>query len=126
MRYTGFKIKDGSVNNPLGDMKGDSIKLDNKTNIQELLKSKREEIIAVAKKHGARNVRVFGSVVRGDDNNSSDVDFLVDLGDNLSFFFPGGLIIELEQLLGRKVDIVTAKSLKIQIKEEIMKEAVNL
>jgi hypothetical protein len=72
------------------------------------------------------NIRVFGSVARGDTNQDSDIDFLIDLGENLSPWFPVRLIRDLENLLGRKVDIVTEKGLKERIRERVLKEAVPL
>jgi len=60
--------------------------------IEELLQDKREEILKIAARHGACNVRVFGSVARGESTEDSDVDFLIDLGENLSPWFPVGLI----------------------------------
>lgn len=92
-------------------------------NIYELLKEKREEIIQIANKHGAYNIRVFGSVARNEAGEGSDIDFIVDIGENTSFFFPGGLVIDLEELLGKKVDIVTEKGLKPRIKDKVLKEA---
>ena len=92
-------------------------------NIQELIQSKREEILQLASQHGALNVRIFGSVVRGEADQKSDIDFLVDLGQNLSPWFPVRLIRDLEQLLGRKVDVVTEKGLKERIKERVLQEA---
>ena len=92
-------------------------------NIQELIQSKREEILQLASQHGALNVRIFGSVVRGEADQKSDIDFLVDLGQNISPWFPVGLIRDLEQLLGRKVDVVTEKGLKERIRERVLQEA---
>jgi predicted nucleotidyltransferase len=80
-------------------------------NVEELLKDKREEILHIAAKHGARNVRVFGSVARGEATGNSDIDFLVEMGPDHTPFFPGGLIMDLEELLGCKVDVVTEKGL---------------
>ena len=94
--------------------------------IRKLLKSKREEILDIATQHGAYNVRVFGSVARGEADEKSDIDLLVDLGENISPWFPVRLIRELEQLLGRKVDIVTEKGLKQRIKERVLEEAISL
>ena len=90
------------------------------------LQSKRKEILDIADRHGAYNIRIFGSVARGEADENSDIDFLVDLGENLSPWFPVRLIRDLEQLLGRKVDIVTEKGLKQRIKEKVIKEAVPL
>ena len=89
----------------------------------EILQSKRKEILHLVNQHGAYNLRVFGSVARGEADRDSDIDFLVDLGQNLSPWFPVRLIRDLEQLLGRKVDIVTEKGLKERIKERVLREA---
>lgn len=92
--------------------------------IEELLADKREEILAIAEKHGAYNVRVFGSVARGEADAESDVDFLVEMGKNRSSWFPVGLIQDLEKLLDRKVDVATEKGLKDRIRERVLKEAI--
>ncbi len=94
--------------------------------ISELLKDKREEILRIAAKHGARNVRVFGSVARGEAGPNSDLDLLVDVGPTHTSFFPGGLLADLEDLLGRKVDIVTEEALHWYIRERVLNEAVPL
>jgi predicted nucleotidyltransferase len=90
---------------------------------EELLKEKREEILRVATKHGARNVRIFGSAVRGEAGPESDVDFLVDVEPVHSSWFPAGLILDLEELLGRKVDVVTEDSIYWLLRRRILKEA---
>ncbi|MTF38321.1 nucleotidyltransferase family protein [Cyanobacterium aponinum UTEX 3222] len=93
----------------------------------ELLKEKREEIIKIASKHGAYNVRVFGSVARGEADEKSDIDFLIDYDiDKITPWFPVRLIRELENLLGKKVDVVTVNGLKQRIKERVLQEAINL
>ncbi len=95
--------------------------------IQELLKQQRSQIIALAEKHGAYNVRVFGSVARGEATEDSDIDFLVDYDlEKITPWFPGGLLLDLEQLLNRKVDIVTVDMLKERIRDRILLEAVRL
>jgi len=94
--------------------------------LSKVIKEKREEILALAAKHGAYNVRVFGSAVRGEAGPASDVDFLVSVGPKRSPFFPGGLLADLEELLGCKVDIVTEKALHWYIREKVLKEAVPL
>ncbi len=94
--------------------------------LDELIKEKREEILALAAKHGARNVRIFGSVARDEAGPESDVDFLIDLGPNRTPWFPGGLIIDLENLLGCKVDVITEKGLKKRIRSRVLQEAVPL
>lgn len=96
-------------------------------NLQDLIKDKRAEIIAIAAKHGASNIRVFGSVVRGEATEKSDLDLLVDYDSaRRSSWFPMGLILELEALLERKVDVATVDMLKERIKDRVLKEAINL
>ncbi|WP_373479893.1 nucleotidyltransferase family protein [Geminocystis sp.] len=93
----------------------------------ELLRQKREEILKIAAKHGAYNVRVFGSVARGEADEKSDIDFLIDYEiQKITPWFPVRLIRELENLLGEKVDVVTADGLKERIKERVLQEAINL
>lgn len=94
--------------------------------IDQLLSAKRAEILAIAAKHGAYNVRVFGSVARGEANSNSDVDFLVNVDSNRSSWFPVGLMLDLEDLLGRKVDVATDNSLHWYIRDRVLKEAVPL
>ncbi len=94
--------------------------------IEELLREKREEILQIAERHGARNVRVFGSVARGEADEQSDIDLLIDLGPERTPWFPGGLIVDLEGLLGRDVDIATAAALRPHIRERVLREAVPL
>ena len=88
------------------------------------LKSKREEILRIAAKRGARNVRVFGSVARGDARPDSDVDFLVELEPDRSLLDLGGLLMDLQDLLGRKVDVVTEKGLHWYFRDRVLEEAV--
>ena len=95
--------------------------------IKQLLQQKREEILMIATKHGAYNVRVFGSVVKGTATSTSDIDFLIDYDlSKTSPWFPGGLLADLEDLLGCKVDLVTEKSLHQLIRDRIKSEAVPL
>lgn len=91
--------------------------------IEAILHQQRDRILEIAVQHGARNVRIFGSVVRGEAQPNSDIDFLVDLGEPLSSWFPIGLIQDLEALLGHKVDVVTEKSLHYFIRDRILNEA---
>jgi predicted nucleotidyltransferase len=90
----------------------------------ELLGQKRQDVLRIANKYGARHVRVFGSVARGDADGGSDVDFLVDLEPGRSLLDLGGLQFELEALLGRPVDVVTERGLKQRIRERVPREAV--
>jgi uncharacterized protein len=94
--------------------------------LQELLRKKRQEILDIAAKHGAYNVRVFGSVVRGDADEKSDVDILVELAPGRSLFDLGGVLMDVENLLGCKVDVVTERGLRKRIRERVLKEAVPL
>jgi uncharacterized protein len=95
-------------------------------NISELLKDKREAILQIAAKHGARNVRVFSSVARGEADDQSDIDFLVDMEPGRSLLDLGGLLMDLQDLLGRNVDVVTERGLKPRIRERVLHEAVAL
>jgi len=95
-------------------------------NFSELLKDKREAILQIAAKHGARNVRVFGSVARGEADDQSDIDFLVDMEPGRSLLDLGGLLMDLHDLLGRNVDVVTERGLKPRIRERVLHEAVAL
>ena len=90
---------------------------------QELVKAKREEILRLASQHGATNVRVFGSVVLGQEDNESDVDVLVETGPHTTAFFPGGLVADLEDLLGCRVDVVTEAALHPYIRKRVLEEA---
>ena len=103
--------------------------------LQQLLQEKREDILALAAKHGAFNVRVFGSVSRGEETETSDIDLLVDYDlQRVSAWFPGGLLMDLQDLLvgeasqneNRKVDIVTEQGLSHLIKDRVLAEAKSL
>ena len=89
----------------------------------QLVKEKRTEILRLASRYGASDVRVFGSVARGDDERDSDVDFLVELETGRSLLDLGGLQMELESLLGCRVDVVTVRGLKARIRERVLQEA---
>lgn len=92
--------------------------------LEQLLHEKRAEILRIAARHGARNVRVFGSMVRGEANQASDIDFLVEMEPGRSLLDLGGLQVELESLLGRRVDVVTVRGLKARIRDRVLREAV--
>lgn len=91
-----------------------------------LLHQKRDQVIAIAAKHGATNIRVFGSIARGEASPDSDVDLLVDLEDNGSLLDIVRLELELRQLLDCDVDVGTAASLKQRIRERALEEAIAL
>ncbi len=92
----------------------------------KLLKTKREEILRIATQHGARNVRVFGSVAKGEARPDSDVDFLVEMEAGRSLFDLARLTVDLEDLLRRDVDLVEQKALHWYVRERILEEAVPL
>jgi len=98
-----------------------------KLGLHEIIGDKRDEILRLAAKHGAYNVRVFGSVARGEATDESDVDFLVDW--DLSRISPWGgtgLIVELEALLGRKIDIAASDSLHPSVRDQVLHDAIEL
>lgn len=94
--------------------------------VQDLLRSRREEILRTAAKHGVTKIRVFGSAARGDEAEDSDVDFLIEVGGATTPWFPGGLVADLEQLLGRRVDVVEPAALSGALRKQILDEAVPL
>jgi uncharacterized protein len=92
----------------------------------EELRSRRNEILALAHRHGARNMAVFGSVARGEADGRSDVDFLVDMERGRSLFDMGALLMDLQDLLGCEVDVVTRKGLRERIRDRVLAEATPL
>ena len=96
------------------------------TQVQRLLTEKHDEILRIAARHGAKNIRVFGSVARGDADAASDVDVLVDMEPGRSLLDMGGLLMDLQDLLGCSVDVVTERGLRPRIRDRVLKEAVPL
>lgn len=92
----------------------------------EELRARRDRILSIAARHGARNVRLFGSVVRGQAGPDSDVDFLVEMDEDRSLMDHVGLIQDLEDYLGRKVDVVSERALHWFIRDRVLAEAVPL
>jgi predicted nucleotidyltransferase len=90
------------------------------------LRAKRSDICSIAARHGAGNVRVFGSVARGDARPDSDVDLLIDVIGPTTPWFPGGLLSDLEVFLGQRVDIVIARSLNPLIRDNVLRDAIAL
>jgi len=90
------------------------------------LRSRRREILQLAAEHGARNVRIFGSVARGEAKATSDVDVLVEMEPGRSLLDRAALLVSLRELLECEVDIATEKSLRPRIREEVIREAVPL
>ena len=94
--------------------------------IRQILETKRDEILRIANVHHVCNLRVFGSVARGDSDEKSDIDFLVELNPGCGLLEHAALVRELEQLLGRKVDVVSDKGLRQRIKDRVLREAVQI
>jgi hypothetical protein len=94
--------------------------------ILEILGRRRAGVLSIASKHGARNVRVFGSVAQGSARKGSDVDFLVDMAEGRTLLDLVGLCQELESLLKRKVDVVTSRGLSPHLRGRILSQAVPL
>ncbi len=92
----------------------------------ELLSQKREEVLRIAAKHGAYNVRVFGLVARGEAGPNSDIDLLIEKGPTTSSWFPAGLVLELEELLGHRVEVVIERALNPYLRDHVLREAVPL
>ena len=91
---------------------------------RELLREKREEIFRIAARHGARNVRLFGSVARDDADDDSDIDLLVDMEPGRSLLDHAALWLELQAALGRKVDVVSERGIKPRIRDRVLQEAI--
>lgn len=90
---------------------------------QDTVRSHRNEILAAARRHGATDIALFGSVARGDDDATSDVDFLVDMGPGRSLFDLGGLQMDLQDIVGRHVDVVTRAGLRERIRDVALRES---
>jgi predicted nucleotidyltransferase len=94
--------------------------------LDELRRSKRDEILRIAATYGARNVRVFGSLARGEHSLSSDVDILVDLDPDRSLTDLGGLLMDLQEVLHLPVDVATEDMLRPKVRERALLDAVPL
>ncbi|OGQ30188.1 MAG: nucleotidyltransferase [Deltaproteobacteria bacterium RIFCSPLOWO2_02_FULL_50_16] len=90
------------------------------------LKDKRDKILEITRKYGARRVRVFGSLAKGMDSKNSDLDLLVEMESGRSLLDIVAIKQDLEELLGRKVDVVTEAAISKYIRQDVLKEAVNL
>jgi predicted nucleotidyltransferase len=94
--------------------------------LDELLRVKRQEILQLAAKHGADHIRVFGSVARGEAKPDSDIDLLVNLAPGRSLMDHAALILDLQRLLGCRVDVVTERGLRERVRQRVLAEAVPL
>lgn len=94
--------------------------------LNEKIQENRKEILSLAQKYGARNVRIFGSVARGEAREDSDIDVLVDLEPDRSLLDLGGFLMDLQHLLGCRVDVVTTKGLRERIRNRVLKESIPL
>ena len=90
------------------------------------LQHQRQAILHIAQTYGASNLRIFGSVARGEADVLSDLDLLVDLEPGRSLFDLGGLAMELQELLGCPIDVVTEQGLKQRIRDRVLQEAIAL
>jgi predicted nucleotidyltransferase len=94
--------------------------------LEQLLRDKHDDIKRIAARHGAYNIRVFGSVARGEAGPESDIDLLIDVGPTTSSWFPAGLILDLEDLLGRRVEVITEQALNPALRDHVLREAIPL
>jgi predicted nucleotidyltransferase len=90
------------------------------------LEANREQILSVARRHGVTGIRVFGSMARGDAGPESDVDLLIEVGEEPSAWFPGGFVADLEELLGRRVQVTTERGLDDLLRDRVIEEAIPL
>ena len=89
----------------------------------DLINKNKSEIYKLAQKHDASNIRIFGSVARGDFNEKSDIDFLVDFGTDVGLLEWSAFWVDLEDLLGCDIDVATEKSLKKRYRDQVLREA---
>ena len=94
--------------------------------LAELCAHKRVAILAIAARHGVTSVRVFGSFARGEAREDSDLDLLIEAGPQTPPWFPGGLLVDLEDELGRRVDVAEERSLHPLIRRQVLEEAIPL
>ena len=94
--------------------------------LDQSIQTQRELILQIARRHGVGQVRVFGSVARGETTENSDLDLLIDVTGPTPPWFPGGLVAELEALLGRRVDVVETDALRKELRDRVLQEAAPL
>lgn len=94
--------------------------------LRSLIQEKRENILTIAQEHGAYNIKIFGSVARGEDREDSDIDLLVEMESDRSLLDRIGLMQDLEDLLGRKVEVANVRGLRDRVRSRILAEAIPL
>jgi predicted nucleotidyltransferase len=94
--------------------------------VDKLIETYRDQILQLARQRGVNRIKIFGSMARGESTTASDVDFLVEMRDGSSAFALGGLLCDLEDLLGRHVDMTTSNSLHPAIRDKILRESIEL
>ena len=92
--------------------------------LRELVRQHRTDVLRLAARRGVTDVRLFGSVARGEADQASDIDFLVQLGPGRSLLDLGGFLMDLQDLLGQRVDVVTERSLRPRVREQVLREAI--
>ena len=105
-------------------MSAPSLSVQHSESLAELLGPRREEILRIAGRHGARKVRVFGSLARGEARPNSDLDLLVEFEPGRSLLDHAALVIELESFLGRRVEVASERGLRPRVRERVLAEAV--
>jgi len=93
---------------------------------RKALHTKRGEILEIGRRYGAHDLRIFGSVARGDQTENSDLDIIVRFDPGRTLFDQGGFLMELQELLGVKVDVISEGAMRPRFREHVMKEAVPL
>ena len=94
--------------------------------IRQLLQTKKKKILQIAARHGARKVRVFGSVARGEVRRGSDIDFLVEMDEGRSLLDHAALILDFERLLKHQVDVASERGLRQPLRKEVLRDAIAL
>jgi len=94
--------------------------------VSNIIKNRRNEILAIATRYGASNIRVFGSMAHGNESPESDIDIIVKMEKGRSLLDIIAIKQDIEELLGRKVDVVTEASISPYIRDNVLKEAVSL
>ncbi|MDD2717208.1 MAG: nucleotidyltransferase family protein [Candidatus Wallbacteria bacterium] len=87
---------------------------------------KRKEILEIARKHGVGKIKLFGSFARGEATEKSDIDFLIEIQGPTTPWFPGGLVYDLQELLGHPVDVVEAAAIKLSLRDHVFSEAIDI